>query len=59
MQEDFKGILERGVYYITNYGKAVAMGLYAYNHLLCKMKKTMEIMTGLNVRSRPPWSRFS
>ncbi|WP_459931421.1 hypothetical protein [Desulfosporosinus burensis] len=58
MQEDFEGILERGIHSITNYGKTSGMGSYAYNHLLCKMKKTMERMTRLNVKSRPPWSLF-
>ncbi|TGE38160.1 hypothetical protein E4K67_09290 [Desulfosporosinus fructosivorans] len=59
MQEEVEGILEREIHCFANYGKTAGMGLYANNHLLRKMKKTMESMTRLNVRSRPPWSRFS
>ncbi|WP_348980951.1 hypothetical protein [Desulfosporosinus sp. BG] len=35
-QEDFESILERGIHYITNYGKTSGRGSYAYNHLLVK-----------------------
>ncbi|HBW35199.1 MAG TPA: hypothetical protein DEF89_07540 [Desulfosporosinus sp.] len=34
MQEDFEGVLERGIHYFTNYGKTAGMGSYANNHLL-------------------------
>ncbi|KJR46628.1 hypothetical protein UF75_2979 [Desulfosporosinus sp. I2] len=32
-------VLERGIHYITNYGKTSGMGSYAYNHLLVNRKR--------------------